>query len=64
MILTTLNMMVFCTSQALVAAKTMYFGVGGGVHQFEGSVRAAGLAVAAVAGVEEGVGRQILRVTA
>lgn len=57
-------MMVFCTSQALVAAKTMYFGVGGGVHQFEGSVRAAGLAVAAVAGVKEGVGRQILRVTA
>ena len=52
-----------CTFQALVAAKTMYFGVGGGVHQFEQAVRAAGLEVAAVAGVEEGVARQILRVT-
>ena len=47
----------------LVAAKTMYFGVGGGVRQFEEVVRREGLAVETAHTFQEGVKREILRIT-
>jgi len=49
--------------QVLVAAKTVYFGVGGGVRQFVEVVKDAGLLVEVVHTFEGGVNREILKVT-
>ncbi|KAI0263071.1 hypothetical protein BC834DRAFT_888990 [Gloeopeniophorella convolvens] len=46
----------------LVAAKVLYFGVGGGVQAFERAVREDGGRVAGVWEHREGVGRRIMRV--
>ena len=48
--------------KVLVAAKTVYFGVGGGVRQFEEVVRKEGLNVETVMSYEEGVKREILKI--
>eukprot|EP00092_Neocalanus_flemingeri_P033182 GFUD01036088.1.p1 GENE.GFUD01036088.1~~GFUD01036088.1.p1 ORF type:complete len:287 (-),score=81.13 GFUD01036088.1:192-1052(-) len=49
--------------EVLVAAKSFYFGVGGGVKQFENLVRKSGLNVESVKKYEEGVTREILKIT-
>jgi len=49
--------------EVLVAAKTFYFGVGGGVKQFEKLVKKTGLNVETAKKYEEGVKREILRIT-
>jgi len=49
--------------EVLVAAKTFYFGVGGGVKQFEKLAKKSGLNVETVKKYEEGVKREILRIT-
>ena len=51
-----------CSVKVLVAAKTVYFGVGGGVRQFEEVVRKEGLNVETVMSYEEGVKREILKI--
>ena len=51
------------SSRALVAAKRIYFGVGGGVDEFVRCVRNAGGISEVVANVGSGVGRTILEVT-
>jgi len=48
--------------EILVAAKSFYFGVGGGVRQFEGLAKKSGLNVTTVKKYEEGVTREILRI--
>ena len=52
------------SSRALVAAKKVYFGVGGGVAEFEREVQERGAAVRTVwdSGEEGGVGRVVLEV--
>merc|ERR1711874_681166 len=45
-----------------VAAKVCYFGVGGGVRQFEKVVRAAGMTVDTVYKVDSGVNMEILEI--
>ena len=47
----------------LVAAKTVYFGVGGGLRQFEGMLSQNGLKFATVRTFDEGVNREIVSVT-
>ena len=47
----------------LVAAKTVYFGVGGGLRQFEGMLSRNGLNFASVKAFDEGVNREIVSVT-
>jgi len=49
--------------QVLVAAKTVYFGVGGGLRQFEGMLSQNGLNFASVKAFDEGVNREIVSVT-
>jgi len=49
--------------QVLVAAKTVYFGVGGGLRQFEGMLSQNGLNFATVKAFDEGVNREIVSVT-
>jgi len=49
--------------QVLVAAKTVYFGVGGGLRQFEGMLSQNGLKFATVRTFDEGVNREIVSVT-
>ena len=49
--------------EILVAAKTFYFGVGGGVRQFEELVKRSGLSVETVKKYEDGVKREIMRIT-
>jgi len=48
--------------EVLVAAKTFYFGVGGGVRQFENLVNKSGLNVETVRQFEKGVKREILKI--
>jgi len=48
--------------QVLVAAKTMYFGVGGGLRQFERMLSENGLNFATVKAFDEGVNREIVSV--
>ena len=47
----------------LVAAKTVYFGVGGGLRQFERMLSENGLNFATVKAFDEGVNREIVSVT-
>ena len=47
----------------LVAAKTVYFGVGGGLRQFEGMLSQNVLNFAYVKAIDEGVNREIVSVT-
>jgi len=47
----------------LVAAKTCYFGVGGGIRQFEKLVRKENMKVTTVETVDTGVTREILQIT-
>ena len=47
----------------LVAAKTVYFGVGGGLRQFEGMLTQKGLNFTTVKTFDEGVNREIVSVT-
>lgn len=49
--------------QVLVAAKTVYFGVGGGLRQFEGMLSQKGLNFTTVKTFDEGVNREIVSVT-
>ena len=49
--------------EVLVAAKSFYFGVGGGVKQFENLVKKCDLKVETARKYEEGVKREILRIT-
>lgn len=48
--------------EVLVGAKTFYFGVGGGVRQFENLVKKSGLKVETVREIDEGVKREILKI--
>jgi protein-histidine N-methyltransferase len=45
----------------LVAAKILYFGVGGSVDEFTAMAEAAGATVTTVLDIELGVGRRILK---
>ena len=47
----------------LVAAKTVYFGVGGGLRQFERMLSQANLNFATVKAFDGGVNREIVSVT-
>ena len=49
------------SGEVLVAAKSFYFGVGGGLQAFRRRLEATGFSVAAVAQSEVGVSRHILR---
>jgi len=49
--------------EILVAAKTFYFGVGGGVRQFEELLKRSGLRVQTAKKYEDGVKREILQIT-
>ena len=49
--------------KVLVAAKTVYFGVGGGLRQFERMLSQNGLNFATVEAFDEGVNREIVSVT-
>jgi len=50
-------------AQVLVAAKTVYFGVGGGLRQFEGMLSQNGLSFTTVKAFDGGVNREIVSVT-
>ena len=49
------------TPLILVAAKVLYFGVGGSVDEFKNMARNAGANVTTVLDIEMGVGRRILK---
>ena len=51
------------SGQVLVAAKTVYFGVGGGIRQFEGLLSRNSLKFETLKAFDEGVNREIVSVT-